>query len=100
MRFVKATRLTGRKDPGLRYTYTFTHYLLLAILDVKCKSRDHNDLSLLSIHLLPTELYLKESCNNLTYKGLQQMVRTQQKRYRHQMETLQGHRKNSVICPS
>lgn len=81
-----------------------TDYLLLAILDVKCKSRDHSDLSLLSIHLLPTELYPKESCINLTYneyKGLKQMARTQQTRCRDQMEALQGHWKKtqSYVLP-
>lgn len=68
------------------------HYLLLAILDVK--SRDDNDQSLLSIHLVPTELYQKESCISITcnkYKGLKQVARTQQTRYRDQMEALQGH---------
>lgn len=77
------------------------HYLLLAILDVK--SRDDNDQSLPSIHLVPTELYQKESCINVTcnkYKGLKQVARTQQTRHRDQMEALQGHWKNSVICAS
>lgn len=73
---------------------------LLAILDTKCKSRDHHDLSFLSIHLLPKELHLKAFGINLAYneyKGLKQIARTHQTRYRDQMGALQEHLKNSNL---
>lgn len=55
-------RTTNMKDPSLRYTCTYmlTYYLLLASPDVKYKCTNRSDVKL-TIYLLLTEFYLKES---------------------------------------